>query len=334
MKNEVISMTNRISVVVPAYNIGSFLPRCLDSLLNQTWEDMEIIVVNDGSKDDTAAVLDRYAAAHSSIKAVHKENGGVTSARLRGVAEATGDWIGFMDGDDEVEPRMYGRLLENALSCGADISHCGHQVVFPDGRVTYVHNSGALRQQDRLTGVRDLLDGGEVESSLCTKLFRRELFAGLDAWMDPAIKNNEDYLMNYYLFARADRAVFEDVCPYHYLLRQGSASFRVLHEHSLFDPVRVRQRILADCDPELHGDARRALLRNLLFAYGQLALNPGKQYDGYRIRVRALLQEQKAHFGLLSARNRILAHMVCAAPWSFRLAYGLYVKLFRREEEH
>ena len=168
-------MGNRISVVVPAYNIGQWLPRCLDSLLAQTWEAMEIIVVNDGSKDDTAAVLDRYAAEHSNIKAIHKENGGVTSARLAGAAAAAGDWIGFMDGDDEVEPQMFRRLLENALACDADISHCGHQVVFPDGRVSYVHNSGVLRQQDRLTGVRDLLDGGEVESSLCTKLFRREL---------------------------------------------------------------------------------------------------------------------------------------------------------------
>nr|MBQ8244352.1 glycosyltransferase [Oscillospiraceae bacterium] len=327
-------MGNRISVVVPAYNIGEYLPRCLDSLLAQSWEDMEIIVVNDGSKDDTAAVLDRYAAEHRNIKAIHKENGGVTSARLTGAAAATGDWIGFMDGDDEVEPQMFQRLVENALACDADISHCGHQVVFPDGRITWVHNTGVLRQQDRLTGVRDLLDGGEIESSLCTKLYRRELFEGLASWMDPAIRNNEDYLMNYYLFARADRAVFEDVCPYHYILRQGSASYRVLHEHSLFDPIRVRQKILADCGPELREDARRALLRNLLFAYGQLALNLEPQYDGYRASVRALLQEQKAHFHLLSTRNKILAQMVCMAPWMFHLAFGLYVKLFRREEEH
>lgn len=327
-------MGNRISVVVPAYNIGQWLPRCLDSLLAQTWEAMEIIVVNDGSKDDTAAVLDRYAAEHSNIKAIHKENGGVTSARLAGAAAAAGDWIGFMDGDDEVEPQMFHRLLENALACDADISHCGHQVVFPDGRVSYVHNSGVLRQQDRLTGVRDLLDGGEVESSLCTKLYRRELFEGLEAWMDPAIKNNEDYLMNYYLFARASKAVFEDVCPYHYILRHGSASFRQFHEHSLFDPIRVRQKILADCGAELQEDARRALLRNLLFIYGQLALNLDPQYNGYRNRVRTLLQEQKDWFYLLSARNKVLAHMVCTAPWTFHLAFGLYVKLFRREEEH
>ena len=327
-------MGNRISVVVPAYNIGSYLPRCLDSLLAQTWEDLEILVVNDGSKDDTAAVMDRYAAEHPEIKAIHKENGGVTSARLRGVAEATGDWIGFVDGDDEIDPQMYERLLKNAQNYGAQISHCGHQVIFPDGRISYVHNSGTLRQQDRLTGIRDLLDGGQVESGLWSKLYRRELFEGLTEKMDASIRINEDLLMNYYLFSRAERSVYEDFCPYHYILREGSASFRVFNERSLFDPIRVRQKILADSEPELRSDARRALLRNLLFIYGQLALNPDKQYDGYRAKVRGLLREQKEHFGILSTRNKILAHMVCTAPWSFHLAFGLYVKLFRREEEH
>lgn len=322
----------KISVVVPAYNTGRWLPRCLDSLLNQTYENLEVIVVNDGSTDDTREILEDYARGKERVKVVHKENGGVTSARLRGVAEADGDWIGFMDGDDEIEPDMYFRLLENAQ--GADISHCGHQVLFPDGRVEYVHNSGIRKQQDHLTGLRELLDGGMVESSLCTKLFRRELFEGLQQWMDPAIRNNEDLLMNYYLFAQAEKAVYEDFCPYHYILRAGSASYNQFHEHSLFDPIAVRQKILEACEPDMKEDARIALMRGCLFAYGQLALNLAKQYDGFRSRVRGLLLEQREFFPLLSKRNRMLANMICTAPWSFHLAFGLYVKLFRREEQH
>lgn len=322
----------KISVVVPAYNTGKWLNRCLDSLLNQTYENLEIIVVNDGSTDDTREILD--ALENPRVKVIHKENGGVTSARLRGVAEAEGDWIGFMDGDDQVEPDMYARLYENAARAGAEISHCGHQVLFPDGRVEYVHNSGVRREQDHLQGLRDLLDGGEVESSLCTKLFRKELFSGLTGWMDPSIKNNEDLLMNYYLFAQAQRAVYEDVCPYHYILRAGSASYNQLHEHSLFDPIRVRQKILGACEPDMRENARIALMRNCLFAYGQLSLNPDRQYDEFRNRVRQLILEQREFFPLLSRRNRILANMICIAPWSFHMAYRLYVKCFQREEQH
>lgn len=324
----------KITVIVPAYNTAPWLSRSLDSLLAQTYENLEIIVVNDGSTDDTKAVLDDYAAKHGRIKAVHKKNGGVTSARLRGVAEATGDWIGFMDGDDIIEPEMYAHLLENAHTYGGDISHCGHQVHFLDGRISYIHNSGQLRQQDNLTGMRDLLDGGLIESSLCTKLFRRELFEGLADFIDPKIRINEDYLMNYYLFSRSKQSVFEDFCPYYYLLRQGSASYKVLHEHSIFDPIRVRKIILDHCVPEMKDDAKIAQLRNLLFAYAQLAVNPDKQYDGFRSRVRALLKEEKAYFPLLSKRNQLLAHMICMAPWMFSLAYVAYVKLFQREEQH
>ena len=326
--------TQRISVVVPSYNNAPWLKRTLDSILAQTHENLEILVVNDGSTDDTKTVLEEITAQEPRVKAIHKENGGVTSARLAGIAAATGEWIGFVDGDDTIEPEMYAHLLENALSCDADISHCGHRVLFPDGRVQLVHGTGDKRLQDHLTGIRELLDGGQIESSLCTKLFRRELFENLAEKMDPAIKNGEDYLMNYYLFAEAERSVYEDVCPYSYILRHGSASYRVFHEHSLFDPIRVRQKILAECAPEIREDARIALLRNCLFAYGQMALNLDKQYDGYRARVRNLLKEQKEYFPLLSTRNKILAQMICIAPWTFHLAYGLYVKLFQKEDQH
>ena len=92
-----------ISVIVPAYNIGPYLSRSLDSLLAQTYQNLEIIVVDDGSADNTAAVMREYAEKHDNIRTIFKENGGVTSARLRGVRESTGDWIAFMDGDDYVE---------------------------------------------------------------------------------------------------------------------------------------------------------------------------------------------------------------------------------------
>lgn len=326
---------DKISVIVPAYNIAPWLERSLNSLLAQTHENLEVIVVNDGSTDDTKAVLDAYAEAHDRVKVIHKENGGVTSARLRGLAEASGDWIGFMDGDDYVEPEMYARLLENACAVGAEISHCGHQIRFADGRVEYVHKSDALRQQDHRTGLWELLDNREVSLSLCTKLYRRELFAGLEDWTDRTIRYNEDLMMNYYLFDRAKLAVFEGNCPYHYILRKDSASCRGISENYIFDPIRVRQILLERCDPEMRDDVRQALIRNLLFNYAQLTVHKDrKQYGDFRRRVRSLLLEQKEYFHLLSARNKILAGMICTAPWTFRIAYSTFVKLFQREEQH
>lgn len=324
----------KITVVVPAYNNAPWLVRSLDSLLAQTYPNLEIIVVNDGSTDDTKAVLDAYTAQHPSVKVIHKENGGVTSARLRGVAEASGEWIGFMDGDDIIEPQMYARLMENACAYDADISHCGHQVHFLDGRIEYVHKTDEIRLQERKRGLQDLLEN-EVEGSLCLKLYRRALFDGLEAWMDLSVKNNEDLLMNYYLFSRAKKSVFEGVCPYHYMLRKGSASYNGITEHGIFDPIRVRSLLLEDCDQDMKEDVRHALMRNLLFAYAQLAVAPDwKKYGEFRQRVRSQLQAERKNFYLLSVRNRILAEMICRAPWSFHVAYRIFVALFQREEQH
>lgn len=327
-------MQEKVSVIVPAYNIASWLPRCLDSILAQTYENLEVIVVNDGSTDDTARVLDAYAPKDSRVRVIHKENGGVTSARLRGVAEATGAWLGFIDGDDYIEPQMYARLLENAAACNADISHCGHRVIFPDGRVEMVHGTNTRWSHNNREGLRDLLDGGMVEASLCTKVYRRRLFEGLADWLDPSIKNNEDFLMNYYLFQKAESSCYEDICPYHYLLRRGSASYRELNRNMIFDPIRARQIILEAAPEDLKQDARIALMRNLLFAYAQLTVNRDRKYDSFRMEVRELLQQQRGYFALLSRRNWVLVNMICIAPWSFRLAYGAYVKLFQREEQH
>lgn len=327
--------TQRISVVVPAYNIAPWLPRTMDSLLAQTHPNMEIIVVDDGSEDETAQVMREYTEKYPNIRYISKENGGVTSARLRGAAEATGDWVAFMDGDDYVEPWIYARLLEIALAKDADIAHCGHQLHFPDDRIEFVHGTGKFREQNHWLGLRDLLDNNEVSLSLCTKLYRRHLFEGVEDWMDTEIKYNEDLMMNYYLFDRARSAIFEGICPYHYILRPGSASYSEPTEKYFFDPIRVRQILLERCGDDMKDDVRQSLLRNMLFNYAVLDVREDRaKYSDYRRRVRKLILEQKKHYRLLGLRNRILVNLIRFAPWLFHIAYSLYVKLFQKEEQH
>lgn len=258
-------MEQKISVIIPAYQLEKYLSATLDAVLGQTYENLEIIVVNDGSTDGTAAIADAYARKEPRIRAIHKENGGVTSARLRGVREAIGDWIIFCDGDDIPVPEMYGRLLANALRYGADISHCGYQMVFPCGRIDRYHGTGCLVEQDHLQGLRDLLSGNLVDPGLCNKLFRRSLFAGLEDVMDPSYKINEDVLMNYHLFKAAGKSVFEDLCLYNYVLRPGSAATsRLVNEHKLMDPLRVTKAILSDAEPALRDVLTARLARQLI----------------------------------------------------------------------
>ena len=145
---------DRISVIIPTYNNALWLERSLDSLVGQTYSNIEIIVVNDGSSDNTHEVLTSYVERNPGIKVIHKENGGVTSARLRGITEATGEWIGFLDADDVVDPRMYEQLLKNAHSHDADVSHCAHRICFVDGRIERVHITGKIEVQEKRNRIK------------------------------------------------------------------------------------------------------------------------------------------------------------------------------------
>ena len=238
-----------ISIIVPAYNIAPYLPRCLESLIAQTYRQLEIIVVDDGSTDETGAIIDDWAGRDSRIKVIHKENGGVSSARLTGVAAATGEWIGFMDGDDYIEPEMYEHLLKNAQTHEADISHCGYQMVYPDGRIDMYYNTGRKELLDHDAGIQALVCGKYVEPALGIKLFRRDVVFGFDCsplW-DSSIRINEDLLMNYILFSRAASSVYEDIPFYHYMLRKGSAATtKKPGLYKVQNPVQVMELILED----------------------------------------------------------------------------------------
>ena len=169
-------MDELISVIVPAYNVGPYLAHCLDSILEQTYQNLEIIIVDDGATDDSASIATAYMARWpDKIHFYHTENHGVTSARLTGVLASQGEWIGFVDGDDEIEEDMYERLYRNAVHYRADISHCGYKTIVNGGeRVHEFYNTGRLAVQDRQEGLRDLIVGS-FEPSLCNKLFRADL---------------------------------------------------------------------------------------------------------------------------------------------------------------
>ena len=324
-------MGEKISVIIPAYNIESFLPATLDSILAQTYTDLEIVVVNDGSSDSTADVINLYADKESRIRAIHKENGGVTSARLRGVAEATGDYIGFVDGDDYIEPQMYERLIENLKKYDADVSHCGYRMVFPS-RVDYYYNTGKVVFQENDAPAADLLDGKFVEPALVNKLYRRELFEGLDGWMDKSIRINEDLLMNFYLFRRARASVFEDVCPYHYVLRKGSAATSTLNEHKLADPTRVLHILMNETADEtaLNLIVKRRLTYQLI-ATATLPL--GNQKDlilPFRKEARKELRHGLGGvlFGkACGIKLKIMALWAAVWPWSYHIVHKIYAEV-------
>lgn len=322
-----------ISVVVPAYNVEKYIINTIQSICEQTYREIEIILVDDGSTDKTPDILDKLLLQDARIKVIHKENGGVTSARLRGVQEANGEWIGFVDGDDYIEPYMYEMLLKNALDYDADVSHCGYQMVFPS-RTDFYYGTGRLSAQDKKTGLKDLLEGSFVEPGLWNKLFHKNLFRTLlhEGKMDLSIKNTEDLLMNYYLFRNSNRAVFIDECPYHYIVRKDSAANAKLNRNKLEDPIKVMKIIKKDSSdmPEIHKIAEEKLFEKYV-NIAVMSCNENKELiKPFRKSIRKELRNNLSYVIFEPKIKRFVKVKVIWAtlfPDSYRWIHHVYAKI-------
>ncbi|OUQ02420.1 hypothetical protein B5E92_14680 [Erysipelatoclostridium sp. An15] len=165
-------MDDLLSIIIPAYNIEPYIGRCLESLIIQTYKNLEIIVVDDGSTDNTLSIIKEYCNKDNRINVIHKKNEGVSVARLIGMKKASGEYIGFVDGDDIVEKDMFEFLINNAKKYGTDISHCGYVMDFPDGHSDYYYNTGRIIIQNNSKGLEDLLGGKYIEPGLCNKIYK------------------------------------------------------------------------------------------------------------------------------------------------------------------
>lgn len=324
---------NLISIIVPAYNIGSYISRTLDSILAQTYNNIEVIVVDDGSTDDTAKIIDEYAKQDNRIRIIHKPNGGVTSARLCGINASSGDWVGFVDGDDFIDPIMYEVLLSNAIKYKADISHCGYKMVLPSGNFRYYYNTKIIKEQDNQTGLIDLLSGSIIEPGLCNKLFSKSL-----VWhfiqkysMDTNIKNNEDLLMNYYLFSLAAKSIYEDICPYCYMVRKNSAANQTLNVHQLVDPLIVRKVLYNETigNINVHRIAANQLVHNLIHLTS-MSIKPNKKMiKPIRKNARSELRSKLPSIifdSKYTTKTKIMSLWNCTLPSTYRLVHKLYEK--------
>ena len=325
-------MKNLISVIVPAYNIENYLGRCIDSILIQEYEHIEIIIVDDGSSDGTGRILDEYVQEYPlKIKGLHLKNSGVTSARFSGVKIANGDWIGFVDGDDTIEPNMYVRLIQNGIEENADISHCGYRTIVNDGeREHYFYNTGKVVLQDRNQGIYDLLSGKYIEPGLCNKLYRKRLFESIleNNSMDTSVRINEDLMLNYLLFAQANRSIYEDFCPYNYMTRTTSASRSGFQAYKVLDPVKVRKWILDRVEEEFKNIAWANYLRTCGIAYYSLYGSVGQKDTLSNLK---MMIENKKLWKILERKELIKLSLIVYFPYAYQLLYAIYTKWFHKK---
>jgi len=215
-----------ISVIVPVYNVKPYLPKCLDSICGQTYTNLEIIVVDDGSTDGSGIICDEYAAKDSRIKVIHQENGGLSVARNKGLDVATGEYIAFVDSDDWIDREMYKELYENLVKQGVDISMCSYIQHYPN-RSRAKCNSGKTHVWTGREAIRELIAGKRVATMVWDKLYNKSLF---DEIRFPDGKIFEDAAIIYKLFAKSGKVSQVEKPYYHYLSRQGSIINQKLYD--------------------------------------------------------------------------------------------------------
>ena len=317
----------KVSIVVPVYNTEAYLPACVESLKTQTHENLELLFVDDGSTDGSAAILDAYAKEDPRIRVIHRRNGGVSAARNDGIDAATGDFIGFVDSDDTVEPEF----VETLLSAFSDHPEIGVSISnrfihgHPNGRET-----GGTAGEGRVLSPREAIRyavsiGKSFEGYLWNKLFRAAIFRETENGaprfrLDPSVSICEDLLLCTEIFASGQSAYYTGQPLYHYLYRESGA-LRTLDEKRMSEYA-ARERVEAIAAPfgeDVRSAARLSYVKsalNVLAAAKQAKNKPLANEMKARVdaRIKPLLRAKSVP---RSERIKLLVRR--AAPvWSLR----------------
>lgn len=325
----------KISVIIPVYNSAPYLKKGLDSVMNQTYRNLEIILVDDGSTDGSGAICDRYAERDVRAKVIHQENAGVAAARNAGLDAAAGDYIGWVDSDDWIEPQMFERMLDSAEAYRADIVICGRQEIYPER--CFLSGWQQLDVLNKEQAIALLVEDDLVKSYLWDKLWRRELFEDIRI---PELRVFEDMAVMYQLFMRAEQVVCLPEVLYHYRHDGDSLSENPSLESRLdfYEVTQHRYKALQRDFPQLAERLEGVLVSAAVHIWAVYAQYPRQEHAKYDAKIKEMAAFNRKHYKkALTENNMGLAGRLIQrltpypTPWAFALA-GIVSR--RYEKEH
>ncbi len=208
-----------ISIIIPVYKVEKYLDKCIESVVGQSYRNLEIILVDDGSPDNCPVMCDVWAEKDSRIKAIHKENGGLSDARNTGMAIATGEFIGFVDSDDWIHPEMYQNLYDLMTADGSDIAACGVEMVWEDGTSSRRLTRAGCCKLNREEAMRAIIEESWLKQPVWYKLYKTGLIWDI---IFPVGKYHEDVFWSYQAVAKAEKVSVTDKVGYYYVQHNGS----------------------------------------------------------------------------------------------------------------
>lgn len=321
-------MDNLISVIVPVYKAEKTISRCVKSICNQTYLQLEIILVDDGSSDKCAEICDRFAKKDSRITVIHQLNGGVSAARNAGLAVAHGDYIGFVDSDDFIDSGMYERLLQGVLERNAQVCVCGV-------KSTYNNKVIDVKKTDKpvvLSGdeaICELIKNRTHSLVLWNKLWKKDLF---ECVAFPEGRVFEDAATTWKLIIKADRVLFLPDCLYHYNQIEGSLvhTYSLKHFEDEWIETKARFEVLSIRYPQIEdkclGECAMVIAR-VWGWYSKAETQDKEIYRGMLLEMSEFVHKYSNRISKSNIPIHIKAGCIFAKSvktWSFTMAGGVH----------
>lgn len=257
-----------ITVIIPFYKSEQYIENCLKSILNQTYKNLEILLINDGSPDNSRKICERVIGDDSRIKIIDKKNGGVSSARNLGIENANGDFITFVDSDDEIELDLYEKMAKY-INKDVDIVCCGIKRCNSEGKMLYETNMSRKEEFTSFEAMRACLEDKEIGFNVYTKLFRKELFDKDKAIRFPEGRLMEEATILPNLFKKSNRIRHCCYAGYKYFIREDSYTTKTLSEECfyIFETINDYKNNLNNLFPGIDKFVDRWRFINCIYLY-------------------------------------------------------------------
>lgn len=326
-------MKELISVIVPVYNVEKYLRRCVDSILKQTYQNLEILLVDDGSTDGCAAICDDYGRKDVRVRVIHKENGGLSSARNVGIDAAMGELLAFVDSDDFIEAEMLEMLYRTMCSCDADMTICNLRYVDEEGIQIASRPANIIRNE--CIGPVDywervLAGYGLFYVVAWNKLYRRKLWENLRY---PEGKINEDEFVLHRLVDQCVKIGGVSYVGYYYVQRPGSimAQKKKIANFDLFEAWIERIRYFHSTDRDDFARTQITLFGERLSSMYSLCKMPEEKKTYHRIAKEYTSLQRQLYQGLSVPVKERIKNAGCRwAPWLINFVWSLYYFLWTK----
>ena len=263
-------MGAKISVIVPIYNVEKYLGECIESIINQTYKNLEIILIDDGSTDNSYKICEQYKSIDDRIKVIHKMYGGVSQARNTALEIATGEFISFIDSDDWINLKFYEIMMKNMIKYDSDIVVCNFNYVYKD-KIKNRNIEETIRIFNKEEAMREIIEEGLIYSVVWGKLYKTKL---IDNIKFKENKINEDEFFTYKICAKAKRIVYIPETLYQYRQRPNS----IMSNYSVkrLDGVEAlyeRMEFIKSEFPKLYSEDKLLFCYTCIYHYQMLLIN-------------------------------------------------------------